>query len=472
MYTPDRGYRAQMYGPLLAGDSARQTPQFTGTIIGQNISEMLNSVSDTTMRIAEHYMKLDIETQRRADDNAMVMANTFFQSQQGAFTPQLDPEKGKLTVESFNNDFKDYVGGLEGLSQEGRTRIEELRKVAAETFKSRQRFGRAKLIEQQSETIHRTNLQQAVKAGDVNSVNIWADACEENNYKLKTDRATLISNAAFFKLKNRIQDASVTDLKSYDELLQEVDKKGSSHVFNGMNVDDVRRARREVSGLIAQRQHDNYNSLVNDIESGKTYSIEDIQELYKQDKISLNVLQGFKKNFVSGKKSGQDAVKNKLDFEIYKASQFSDPIKKKEYFNSLKENVLASSVDIPGKIGLCKEIDRLQKAADTPGSDQVADSLLYGVQQFKEKVYDKLKVYESRWYWTNKEHEKKTAAMQSSELGALKRWLKEKVRTVPEIDSYIADINKKYSEKIMLEGFRTHFGNATHRNTLKIMGGE
>lgn len=472
VYTPDRGHRAQMYGPLLAGNAATQTPQFTGTVIGQNISEMLNSVSRTTSQVAEHYMKIEIETQRRADDNGVMMANTYYQNQQSAFIPQLDKDKGKLAVDTVVHNLKVYGKGLEGLSQEGHTRIEELNKVAAEFYKSRQHFGRAKLIEQNSETIHRTNVEQAIKSGNVDSLMSWHKASSDKNYRFKTDLKTMVSRTMFYKQKNKVQNYSVTELKIENELLQEVDDKGSSQVFQGMNVDDVRRARREVSGLMAQRQNDNYNSLVTDIESGKTYAIEDIQELYKQDKVSLKVLQGFKKNYTSGKKSGQDAMKNKLDFDIYKASQFSDPIRKKEYFNSLKENVLASSLDIPGKISLCKEVDRLQKASNSPGGDQVADSLLYGVQQLKEKVYDKLKVYESRWYWFDKEHEKKGVAMKASELGAMKRWLKTEVRTVPEIDNYITDINKKYAEKIMLEGFRTHFGNARPQQISKIMEGK
>jgi hypothetical protein len=470
VYTPDRNYRSQMYGPLLTGASSRQTPHFTGTVIGQNITEMLNSVSNTTSKVAEQLINMELSTQRRADDNAVTMATTFYNNQQSAFIPQLDNDKGKMAVDSAVNDFKNYAGNLEGVSQEGRTRLEEMQKSLAESYKSKQRFGRAKLIEQQSETIHRTNLKQAVESGNPLAVSQWVQACKDKNYDIKTNEATLQSNTAFFRLKNSIQASPVIELKTIDEELQEVDKKGNSKIYKGMQVDDLRRARREVSGLIAQKQHDSYNNLVNKIDKGEVYGIEDIQELYKKDKISLKVLQGFKKNYTSGQKAVSDKRKNELNFDIYKANQFSDPIKKKEYFNSKKENILSSGLDIPAKISLCKEIDRLQAASNKPGSDQVADSLLYGVQQLKEKVYDKLKVYETRMLWFDKEHEKKSEAMKSSELGALKRWQKESLRTLPEIDEYINNINKKYTKTLTLEGFRKHFGNAGHGRTLKMMG--
>jgi hypothetical protein len=240
-----------------------------------------------------------------------------------------------------------------------------------------------------------------------------------------------------------------------------------------MGVDDVRRARREVSGLIAQKQQDNHNKLIESVENGKISSIEDIEELYKQDKISLQVLQGFRKNYTSSQKKVNIAKKNDLEFTIYKASQIVDPVQRKEYFNNLKEKVLSSGLDIPGKLALCKDIDQLRNAENKPGGDRVADSLLYGVQQFNEKLVDNdlMKVYDvdGGWFWRDIEKPDKTDALRNSELQAMKRWLKSDTRTVPEIDEYVSSLKKKYAKQVTLKGFTRHFSGVNQKTISKAM---
>ncbi len=379
-YNPNRSSNLASFLPV--GNVNRNTPAYTGAIIGQGFANMANTTSSLVLDFYEHKKGLEEKIQHTANNNGMMEYQTFARHVVDNFKPQVDSKKSTLEINNAINDLKTYSSSLEGLDAAGKDAINQQIKVAQITLDQRQTYGRMELVAFKEMAIAKTNFNDAIKSGDHKLLEQYYNDLESKGTVHSQPLEYYHSKANLANINNNIHNMNVEQLKVVDEELQNVSDNGDGVVYN-LKQDDNIRARKMVAHAVSVRQNNLYDQ-VEKLEREGTLDFEKVKELFATGDMPLKVFNNFRSQLNSIQKTTvKSSVKNS-DKSKLKYSQ--DLFAEKLYDAKLPKNKIAQNIAVDKlrsemmtfknsatRLKFKKLIDEKVKAVNTPDKSYLND---------------------------------------------------------------------------------------------------
>ncbi len=378
-YNPNRNSNLASFLPV--GNVNRNTPAYTGAIIGQGLADMANTASSLALDFYEHKKGLEEKIQHTANNNGMMEYQTFATHVINNFKPQVDGEKSKLEINKAINNLKNYSSSLEGLDVAGKDKINQQIKLAQITLDYRQTYGRMELVASKEMAIAKTNFNDAIKSGDHQLVEQCYSDLESKGMIHNQPLEYYSSKANLSTINNNIHNMNVEQLKYVDEELQNVSDNGDGVVYN-LKQDDNMRARKMVANAVSVR-HNNLYDQMEKLERSGELDFEKVKELYASGDMPLSVLNGVKKRILEQQQKANNISNQKtnkankikqieigkqqdlLRWDLYKTEIPKNKVEQNITVANLRKRIYTIA-NVELKIKLDKILNEKIKAVNTP----------------------------------------------------------------------------------------------------------